>query len=130
MFFNNTAFENSVDLRVCPNPNANLRVTLVFCPVRMAQFVLKIARNVLHMGVARAIVKGTSLRLHPRLWLLAKFMLIKLLYEAVSSADNFLTIVSKAPLPLLLFSHNRSGPSFRFPVLHPPKWPQRPQARH
>ena len=46
------AFENSVDLRVCPNPNANLRVTRVFGSVRMAQFVLKIARN----------VKGTSLR--------------------------------------------------------------------
>ena len=34
-------FENAVDLRICPNPNANLRVTGVFCSVRMAQFVLK-----------------------------------------------------------------------------------------
>ena len=60
----------------------------------------------------------------------ARLRNIKLLYEAVSSADNSLTMVSKAPLSLLLFSHNRSGPFFRFPVLHPPKWPQRPQARH
>ena len=59
------AFENSVDLRVCPNPNANLRVTRVLCSVRMAQFLLKNSpkrtSHLLH-GVARAIVKLNSLR--------------------------------------------------------------------
>ena len=47
-----------MDLRVCPNPNANLRVMRVFCSVRMAQFVLKIARNVLHMGPSARYSKG------------------------------------------------------------------------
>ena len=65
-----------------------------------------------------------------RLRNVATFILIKLLYEAVSSADNSLTMVSKAPLSFLLCSHNRLGPFFRFPVRHLLKWPQRPQARH
>ena len=56
------AFKTSVDLRVCPNPNANLRVTRVLCSVRMAQFLLKNSpKRTLH-GVARAIVKLNSLR--------------------------------------------------------------------
>ena len=33
-FSTTQAYENAVDLRVCPNPNANLRVTRVFCSVK------------------------------------------------------------------------------------------------
>ena len=36
-----------------PNPNANLRVTRVFCSVGMAQFVLKIAKTYFTWGSAR-----------------------------------------------------------------------------
>ena len=54
-----------------------------------------------------------------RLRNIATTILIKLLYEAVSSADNFLRMVSKAPLSLVFFSHNLSGPFFRFSCSSP-----------
>ena len=56
------AFENSVDLRVCPNPNANLRVNarVLFC--KDGAICAKNSPKRTSHGVARAIVKGTSLR--------------------------------------------------------------------
>ena len=55
-------FENSVDLRVCPNPNTNLRVTRVFSFCKDGAICAKNSPKRTSHGVARAIVKGTSLR--------------------------------------------------------------------
>ena len=56
------AFENAVDLRVCPNPNANLRVTRVFLFCTDRAICAKNRPKRTSHGVARAIVKGTSLQ--------------------------------------------------------------------
>ena len=51
-----------MDLRVCPNPNANLSVTRVFCSVKDGTISTKNSPKRTSHGVARAIVKGTSMR--------------------------------------------------------------------
>ena len=56
------AFENSVDLRVCPNPNVNLRVNARFLFCKDGAICAKNSPKRTSHGVARAIVKGTSFR--------------------------------------------------------------------
>ena len=51
-----------MDLRVSPNPNANLRVTRVFLFCKVGAICAKNSPKRTPHGVARAIVKGTSLR--------------------------------------------------------------------
>ena len=51
-----------MDLRVCPDPNANLLVTRVFLFCKDGAICAKNSPEHTSHGVARAIVKGTSLR--------------------------------------------------------------------